>query len=74
MIFMNEILARAQGWQLTRRETDTLIEVLRGGSNKVIAGRLGISAETVNKHLDNVYLKAEVHSRGELAGRFLMLG
>lgn len=74
MVFQDEILARAQGWDLTKRETQITLEVLAGKTNKVIAGELGISAETVNKHLDSVYQKANVHGRGELAGKFMQIG
>ena len=38
-----------------------------GLSNKAIAGALGISARTINFHLDNLYVKLGVTSRTEAA-------
>ena len=40
-------------------------------SLRCIAERLKISVETVNKHLDKVYQKANVRGRAELASRLL---
>ncbi len=48
---------------LTERELEVLLVLVRGGSNREIAEDLGISAKTVGHHVQNVYRKAEVHSR-----------
>jgi DNA-binding CsgD family transcriptional regulator len=48
---------------LTGREAEILAEVRRGRSNKQIALRLGISVRTVQKHLEHVYAKLDVHNR-----------
>jgi len=37
--------------------------LVRGRSNQEIAKDLGISAKTVGHHVQNVYRKADVHSR-----------
>jgi len=55
--------------RLTRRERQILDLVAMGQSNAAIAHRLGISAETVRKHLENVYLKLDVNSRTEALTR-----
>jgi DNA-binding CsgD family transcriptional regulator len=60
-----------QTWGLTDREAQVAVECLRGKKNLEIAEHLKISVETVNKHLDKVYLKAGVRGRTELASRLL---
>ena len=60
-----------QTWGLTEREAQVAVECLRGKKNLEIAEHLKISVETVNKHLDKVYLKAGVRGRAELASRLL---
>jgi len=60
-----------QTWGLTEREAQVAVECLRGNKNLEIAERLRISVETVNKHLDKVYQKANVRGRAELASRLL---
>jgi DNA-binding NarL/FixJ family response regulator len=49
--------------RLTERELEILLALVRGGSNREIANGLGISAKTVGHHVQNVYRKADVHSR-----------
>jgi DNA-binding CsgD family transcriptional regulator len=63
-----------QTWGLTEREAQVAVECLRGNKNLEIAERLKISVETVNKHLDKVYQKANVRGRAELASRLLDSG
>lgn len=59
---------------LTEREGQVAVECLKGNKNLEIAERLKISVETVNKHLDKVYQKANVRGRAELASRLLDAG
>jgi len=63
-----------QTWGLTEREAQVAVECLRGNKNLEIADHLRISVETVNKHLDKVYQKANVRGRAELASRLLDSG
>jgi DNA-binding CsgD family transcriptional regulator len=48
---------------LTPRERDVLAHVARGRTNGEAGARLGISPETVRKHLENAYEKLGVHTR-----------
>lgn len=50
---------------LTPREREVLRLLAEGKTNKAIAGALGVSARTVNFHLDNLYAKLGVASRTE---------
>ena len=51
---------------LTSRETEVVRLVARGMTNKAIAQQLGISARTVEGHLNHVFDKLGVSSRTEL--------
>lgn len=51
--------------ELTAREMEVLQRLVEGKSNKEIAQVLGVSARTVNFHLDNIYSKLGVSSRTE---------
>ena len=53
---------RARG--LTPREVEVVLALEWGLRNADIAATLGISPQTVRKHLENVYAKLGVHSRG----------
>jgi DNA-binding NarL/FixJ family response regulator len=48
---------------LTGRESEVLDHLAEGRSNKDIAYRLGISARTVQKHLQRIYVKLAVKGR-----------
>jgi DNA-binding NarL/FixJ family response regulator len=48
---------------LTARELEVLRLVAAGSSNKAIAGELGVSDRTVERHLSNIFDKLEVSSR-----------
>lgn len=50
-------------FDLTGREADVLLWLVNGKSNKEIAAILDISPRTVNKYLDNVYVKLGVENR-----------
>ncbi|GAA5141456.1 helix-turn-helix transcriptional regulator [Pseudonocardia adelaidensis] len=56
---------------LTRRENEVATRVLRGESNRAIAGALQITEHTVHDHIKAIFDKAGVRKRGELAGRLL---
>jgi HD-GYP domain-containing protein (c-di-GMP phosphodiesterase class II) len=48
---------------LTERELEVLLVLVRGESNKEIADDLGISVKTVGHHIQHVYEKAGIRSR-----------
>lgn len=52
---------------LTPRETEILLLIERGLSNKAIATHLAISVSTVKNHVHNVLAKLDAGSRGEAA-------
>jgi non-specific serine/threonine protein kinase len=50
---------------LSKRETEVLQLITAGRSNRQIAAELFISARTVERHIENLYRKLDVHSRAE---------
>ncbi|WP_343315787.1 response regulator [Brucella sp. BE17] len=58
---------------LTARESDVLHWIARGKSNRDIGEILGLSARTVNKHLEQVYIKLGVENRAAAAIKTLQL-
>jgi HD-GYP domain-containing protein (c-di-GMP phosphodiesterase class II) len=52
---------------LTPREVEVLALLARGVPNKVIAERLSLSARTVRSHIEHVYAKIGVSTRGAAA-------
>jgi two-component system nitrate/nitrite response regulator NarL len=52
---------------LTMRERQVAAAIARGLRNKQIAEELGISAETVKRHLASIYSKLAVRGRVALA-------
>lgn len=52
-----------QAFGLTPREADVLLWTARGKSNKDMSEILNISARTVNKHLEQIFIKIGVENR-----------
>jgi DNA-binding CsgD family transcriptional regulator/pimeloyl-ACP methyl ester carboxylesterase len=50
---------------LTKREAEVLQLVASGCANAEIASRLGLSTSTIDRHVANIYAKAEVRNRAE---------
>jgi LuxR family maltose regulon positive regulatory protein len=58
---------------LTTRELEVLGLVKYGAPNKAIAQKLNISAETVKKHLQNIYEKLEASNKIEALNKMSYL-
>lgn len=56
-----------QTFGLTARESEVLLWIARGKSNRDIGDILGLSARTVNKHLEQIYVKLGVENRASAA-------
>ncbi|WP_413988641.1 response regulator [Labrys okinawensis] len=52
---------------LTQREAEVLVWIARGKSNRDIGDILGLSPRTVNKHLEQIYVKLGVENRASAA-------
>ena len=52
---------------LTTREAEVLVWIARGKSNRDIGDILGMSPRTVNKHLEQIYVKLGVENRAAAA-------
>ena len=49
--------------KLSKREREALLHLAQGLSNREIAERLGISTNTVNKHVQQIFTKLNVRNR-----------
>src|SRR6185312_719675 len=58
-----------QALQLTSREAEVLLWLSRGKSNREIGEILDISPRTVNKHLEQMFVKLGVENRASAAAR-----
>jgi DNA-binding NarL/FixJ family response regulator len=59
--------------KLSRREHEALAYLVRGLSNREIAASLGISTNTVNKHVQQIFTKLGVRNRVEVVIRAFKL-
>ncbi len=59
---------------LTAREREVLDLIARGHSNRRIAEALFLSPRTVERHIANVYLKLDVHTKAEATAWALVHG
>ncbi len=65
----NEEQLLQQSLALTSRESEVLLWISRGKSNREIGEILTISPRTVNKHLEQVFVKLGVENRASAAAR-----
>ena len=62
------------GTQITRREHEIILLILKDMTNRQIADHLSIAEVTVKKHLTSVYRKLRITSRRELTMSFARPG
>ena len=65
--FENDNLVLKRKLALTQRESEVLMWIARGKSNRDIAEILSLSPRTVNKHLEQIYAKLGVENRASAA-------
>lgn len=63
--------AQFDAWGLSRAEREVAILILKGAGHKQAAAQLGRSERTVRQHAVEVYRKAGLQGRAELAAFFL---
>jgi DNA-binding CsgD family transcriptional regulator len=68
-----EITVKPNG-VLTARETELIVYLAQGLSNKEIAEKIFVTEHTVKKHLNNVYTKLEVTRRTQAVSKARQLG
>jgi DNA-binding response OmpR family regulator/DNA-binding CsgD family transcriptional regulator len=64
-----QVQALQQEFALTQRESEVLIWIAKGKSNKDIGEILNLSPRTVNKHLEQIFVKLGVENRASAAVR-----
>ncbi|QDG78766.1 DNA-binding response regulator [Labrenzia sp. PHM005] len=64
-----QVNALQQEFTLTQRESEVLIWIAKGKSNKDIGEILSLSPRTVNKHLEQIFVKLGVENRASAAVR-----
>ncbi len=67
----SELRVYLEARRLTDRETEIVLLVLQGMSNKEIAYARSITEQTVKDHLKHVYAKIGVHQRTALFAKIL---
>lgn len=61
-----ENIITTESFNLTKREVEILEKLSSGLNYNQIAEQLFISAKTARKHIENIYLKLQVHSKLEM--------
>jgi len=64
-----QALSLQQALGITAREAEVLLWISRGKSNRDMSEILGISPRTVNKHLEQIFIKLGVANRASAAAR-----
>ncbi len=59
---------------LTDRETDVLIFLVHGYTNKQIAAQLKVAPSTIKSHVKSIFIKLDVSNRTEAASEARALG
>jgi DNA-binding NarL/FixJ family response regulator len=69
--FRDRAKKRGERVTLSARESEVLMLLSKGYSNKEIADKLGLGIETVQSYLKHIYRKMHVHSRSEALVKYL---
>ncbi|KJK13729.1 hypothetical protein UB46_39910 [Burkholderiaceae bacterium 16] len=69
--FLDQMLEQFEAWKLTPAEKDVALLRVKGLSLEEIAGLRESRAKTVRQHAANVYAKAQLEGRHQLAAYFL---
>lgn len=70
-LFRSVAPAQTDRYDLTKRETEILEQLVAGSSYKMVAYDLNISIETVHTHIKRIYEKLQVHSKSEAVAKAL---
>lgn len=70
----NALADRLAGDDLSPRELEVLAEIGRGRSNKEIGSALGISEDTVKRHVSNLFTKLRVNDRAQATAEAIRRG
>lgn len=62
---------KAKEYNLTSREVEILLQLVKGARYKTIANNLFISLDTVRSHIKNIYEKLQVNSKSEAVAKAL---
>ncbi|EQD24395.1 MAG: hypothetical protein D084_Lepto4C00450G0002 [Leptospirillum sp. Group IV 'UBA BS'] len=65
------VLHSLSSWNLTDRQREVVLMVVRGATNREIAESLSVTEQTVKDHLKAIYDKAGIRSRTKLTARIL---
>jgi len=65
------VTAATTRWQLTMRQREILMRVLRGDASPTIAADLGVSRRTIELHLSALFVRTETSTRSELVAAVL---
>jgi DNA-binding NarL/FixJ family response regulator len=71
--FFRKPAVKTENALLSTREREVLLLVAKGLQNKEVADRLGLSTETVKKHMRNIYQKLHVQNKVEAVNKFRLL-
>jgi len=73
-VVAERLAGRMAGSDLTARELEVLELIVRGMSNKAIAGALGISEATVKSHMNSILSKLDAEDRTQAATKAIQRG
>ncbi|MCL5285383.1 MAG: LuxR C-terminal-related transcriptional regulator [Nitrospirae bacterium] len=71
LLHAETVLHSLSSWNLTDRQREVVLMVVRGATNREIAESLSVTEQTVKDHLKAIYDKAGIRSRTKLTARIL---